>query len=83
MAGFRIETGICNTDLDIPSLLLRVCTENKERILHKIYLSSVAHKFLVTFYMKLMTASFNMSNCSANSHNFHINTFITIFGNII
>ena len=37
MAGFRIETGICNTDPDIPSLLLRVCTENKERILHNIY----------------------------------------------
>ena len=40
-------------------------------------------QILVTFYMKLMTASCNMSNCSANSHNFHINTFTTIFGYII
>ena len=62
MAGFRIETGICNTDPDIPSLLLRVCTENNERILHNyIYFSSVAHKFMVTFYMKLMTVSCSIS----------------------
>ena len=43
----------------------------------------MAHKCFVTFYMELMAVSCSMSNCSANSHNFHINRFITIFGYII
>ena len=46
------------------------------------YISSVTKKILVTFYTKPMTVSCSMSICSANSHNFHINTFITIFDNI-
>ena len=41
MAVFRIETGIFNTDPGFPSLLLRVCTENNERILHNIYIFQV------------------------------------------
>ena len=41
MAGLRIETGICNIDPDIPSLLLRVCTENKEKIIYNIYIFQV------------------------------------------
>ena len=48
MAGFRIETGICNTDPDIPSLFLTVCTENKERILHNIYIFQV---WLTNFWL--------------------------------
>ena len=51
MAGFRIETGICNTDPGFPFLFLRVWTENNERILHNKYISSVAHKFWLHFIL--------------------------------
>ena len=49
MVGFRIETGIFNTDPGFLFLLLRVGTENNERILHNRYISSVAHKFWLHF----------------------------------